>query len=246
MVTVFLCDDNQKTIEHYSRLIAKITQKHHIEMTLSAFNSGEELLFHLSDSPDQADIIYLDILMGTLNGMDTARQLRAYGCKAEIIFLTTSEDYVYDAFDITPVQYLLKDATGEDKFEQVFLRAVDLAEKKATDMFLCESGNTQKIIPIKEISFFEIWKRVVTVHHNGKETIEFYGTLEQLERQLRDKDFVRVHRSYLVHLPYIAKFQQQSLLLKTGENIPIGVTYLKQVKQLFSDYISRSNIHSFK
>lgn len=216
-----------------------------MEVTISSFSTGEQLLFHLSDNPNQADIIYLDILMGSLNGMDTAKKLREIKCKSEIVFLTTSEDYVYDAFDISPVHYLLKTATSPEKFEEVFLRAVELVRKKETDMFICEVANTQKVIPIKDISFFEIWKRVITVHYNGKETVEFYSTMEELEKQLTDKGFVRIHRSFIVNLHYISKFQQNSLYLKTGENIPIGVTYMKRVRQSFSEYISSAGIHSF-
>ena len=245
MLTIFLCDDNKETLDQYARLIEKIAGKNNIEVTISSFNSGEELLFHLSDSPNQADIIYLDILMQQINGMDTAKRLRELGCKSEIVFLTTSEDYVYDAFDIAAVQYLLKSATPTDKFEQTFLRAAALVQEKVTDMFICESGNNRNVIPVKDITFFEIRKRVVTVHYNKNESIEFYSTMKQLEDQLLNKDFVRVHRSYIVNLPYISKFQQDSLFLKTGENIPVGVTYIKHIRKIFADYISRVSIHGY-
>jgi len=245
MMTVYLCDDNQEELDKYARMIDKIARKNNMAVSISSFNSGEQLLFHLSDSPDQADIIYLDILMGKLNGMETAKRLREIGCKSEIIFLTTSEDYVYDAFDISPVQYLLKTETSTNKFEQVFLRAAALVQRKETDMFVFESGNVQKVIPAKDISYFEIWKRVVTVHYNGTEKDSFYSTMEELESRLQDKGFIRIHRSYIVSLSYISKFQQNSLFLKTGENIPIGVTYMKKVRQAFSDYISRAGIHGY-
>jgi two-component system response regulator LytT len=64
-----------------------------------------------------------------------------------------------------------------------------------------------------------------------------------LENQLLHKGFIRIHRSYIVNMSYISQFQQNTLFLKTGENIPIGATYMKQMKQVFIDYISRTNIH---
>lgn len=243
MVTVYLCDDNQEELEKYSHMINVIAKKNKIAVSISSFNSGEELLFQLYDSPNQADIIYLDVLMGKLNGMDTAKKLREIDCKSEIIFLTTSEDYVYDAFDTSPVQYLLKNTTSIEKFEQVFLRAVALVRKKESDMFLIDTGNMQKIIPTKDISYFEIWKRVVTVHYNETEKIKFYSTMEELENRLQDKGFIRIHRSYIVSLSYISRFQSNILFLKTGESIPIGVTYMKQVRQVFSDYINHASIN---
>lgn len=246
MLTIYLCDDNQEILNQYARLLEKIANKNNVEITIFSFNSGEELLFHLSDSPDMADIIYLDILMDKLNGMDTGRKLRELGCKSEIIYLTISEDYVFDAYDILPVNYLVKTKTSTARFEEVFLRAVALAQKKETDIFVCESGNVQKVIPVKEISYFEIWKRVVTVHYNGNETVSFYSTMEQLENQLPHKGFVRIHRSYVVNLPYISSFGQHSLVLKTNIEIPIGVTYMKQVRQAFQEYISHASVHDYQ
>jgi len=240
-----MCDDDPEARAQYARLIKKVAKKNKVEITISYFNSGEELLFYLADSPNQADIIYLDILMNNLNGLDTAKRLRELECNSEIIFLTTSEDYVFDAYDISPIHYLMKSNITTAKFEEVFIRATTLVSKKENDMFLCESGknNIRKVIPFKEISFFEIWKRIVTVHYNGGESFDFYSTMEQLENQLLHKGFIRIHRSYIVNMSYISQFQQNTLFLKTGENIPIGATYMKQMKQVFIDYISRTNIH---
>lgn len=242
MVTIFLCDDDLQMVDKYIDLINYCAIKNEVTITISAFDSGEALMFHLFDSPNQADIIYLDILMGSLNGIETARQLRRNGCTSEIIFLTTTEDFVFEAFDTSPVQYLIKEFTSPERFEEVFLRAVLLTKEKKTQMFVCESGTARKVIPFKDISYFEIWKRLVKVHHLKKEEFEFYGTMEQLEQQMRGKDFVRVHRSFMVNLQYIRKFQRPNLILKTGDEIPIGVTYAKTVDQVFSDYILRQNI----
>lgn len=136
MLKIFLCDDNSESIKKYSELIARAATQYHIDIRFATFASGESLLFHLSEAPEDADIIYLDILMGKTNGVDTAKALRRVGCKAEIIFLTTSEDYVYDAFEVTPVQYLLKERTSQEKFDRVFLKAVELSTKRKRDVFV--------------------------------------------------------------------------------------------------------------
>lgn len=241
MVTIFLCDDNSETVEKYSTLIKCTAEKHQIDIALSAFYSGESLVFHMSDTPDLPDIIYLDILMGKLNGIDTAKQLRKLGCNSEIIFLTSSEDYVFDSFDVFPIHYLRKEETTQEKFEQVFLRAVHMSAGEEAKKFVCKSGAARKIIPIKEISHFSIWKGVVTVHYGKSEKFEYWMTMEELEDQLRGNDFMRTHRSYIVNLQYIAKFGRGTVLLKTGESIPVGITYEEKVKAAFMDYFGRLN-----
>ncbi len=239
MVNIFLCDDNNETVEKYSALIKHTAQKNHIDIALSVFYSGESLLFHLSDTPDLPDVIYLDILMERLNGINTAKQLRGMGCKAEIIFLTSSEDYVFDSFDVSAIHYLLKEETTKEKFEEVFLRAVLLTDGEEARKFVCKSGAARKIIPVKEISHFDIFKGVVSVHYGKGEKFSYWMTMEELETQLLGKSFIRTHRSYIVNLQYIAKFGRRVVLLKTGENIPVGVTYEEKVKETFMDYMSR-------
>lgn len=241
MITIFLCDDNYETVERYSNLIKHIAKKKQFEISLSEFYSGKSLLFYMSDTPNLPDIIYLDILMESPNGVNTAKKLRELGCNAEIIFLSSCEDYVFDSFDVSPVHYLLKDETSETKFEQVFLRAVQLSNSKTTQIFVCKAGATQKIIPIKEISHFVIWRGIVTIHYGKNEKFEYWSTLEELEEQLRGKKFIRIHRSYIVNLMYIAEFQRHKIVLKTGYTIPVGVTYEEKVKNAFIDFMTRNN-----
>lgn len=244
MLKVVLCDDSNLSTQKYAELIAQIAEKHQLEIVISCFSSGESLLFHNTDTPGQIDILYLDILMDKTDGMETARKLRDCGCKAQIIFLTSCEDYVYDAFDVNAMQYLIKDDTGFEKFEQIFLKAAQLASMRKKELFTFEFDGETGVIPVDQISYFEIWQRLVTVRFGNGKTAKFYATMEQLEKKLRGRDFVRTHRSYLVHLPYIAMFRHQSLLLKTGEEVPVGGTYMQSLKRTFSDYIARFHVYN--
>lgn len=244
MLKIALCDDNRDCVQQYADLIEDIAKKHHIAIEISRFYSGEALFFHYGEGTEQVDIIYLDILMDRTDGMETARKLRDCHCKAQIIFLTSHEDAVFEAFDVNAVQYLLKEETCPERFEQVFLKAASVAAQKEEELFTFEFDGVTHVIPLLQISYFEIWKRRVTVHYDHGKTAEFYFSMQQLEKNMADKGFVRVHRSFLVHLSYISNLQQQSLLLKTGEVIPVGITYAQSLKRTFSQYISRLSIYN--
>ncbi len=243
MLKVILCDDNPEAINRYAELIRQSADEQKVDIELSCYSSGEALLFQLWEAPYQADIIFLDIIMGELDGMETARKLRDVGCRSQIVFLTSCEDYVYEAFDVHAVHYLLKDELTAEKFGRVFARAAELASRKEDELFVCEFDGCKTPIPISRIVYFEIWKRIVTAHCDGNPSAKFYGSMEQLEQQFAGRSFVRAHRSYLVHLPYISQFQPGALLLKTGARIPIGGTYADSLRKAFSEYISRSHIH---
>ncbi|HAX53091.1 MAG TPA: DNA-binding response regulator [Lachnospiraceae bacterium] len=244
MLKIALCDDNSDTAGMYAELINQVAKKHQIKIELSCFYSGESLLFRYMDMPEEVDIVYLDILMDKMDGMETARKLRDHNCKAQIVFLTSYEDYVYEAFDVNAVHYLLKDDTSTSKFEKTFLKAVELVSKKEDELFCFEFDGKTGVVPIRDISHFEICRRLVTIHYDNGKKAKFYASMSQLENKLSDYNFVRSHRSFLVHLPYIAVFQQQELLLKTGEVVPIGTTYMRSLKEAFSEYISYFHIYN--
>ncbi|MEG2924514.1 MAG: LytTR family DNA-binding domain-containing protein, partial [Oscillospiraceae bacterium] len=159
------------------------------------------------------------------------------GCKAEIIFLTSCESHVYDSFDINPLYYMLKDNAPTDKFNEVFLRAVDLSSDKTTEAFMCESGSVIKKIPLKDIIYFEIHNRIITVHYN-KNTFSFYSTIESVEQELCEKRFIRCHRAFLVSIKHINSIDSTNVYLSDESVLPVGSTYLKAVKQALSDYLT--------
>ena len=120
---------------------------------------------------------------------------------------------------------------------------MSLAEKKDAEMFFFESFGVKKGVLIKSISYFEVLKRVLTVHSANEETVQFYGKMEQVEKQLADRNFLRIHRSFLVNIAYITSFMSQNVELKTGETLPIGVTYAQSAKKAFSDYLASSHLY---
>ncbi|MEG0179008.1 MAG: LytTR family DNA-binding domain-containing protein, partial [Oscillospiraceae bacterium] len=190
MISICLCDDNYILIDKYKAMLLDIANKSNIQISLKTFTSGEQLLFYLSDNPNDAEIIYLDVLMNGINGIETGKKLRELGCKAEIIFLTSCESYVYDSFDINPLYYILKDSSSPEKFNAVFLRAVELTLSKSNDAFMCEAKSIVKKIPLKDIIYFEVRNRIVTVYFN-KTSFDFYSTIESIEQELAPKHFIR-------------------------------------------------------
>lgn len=237
MLNIYLCDDNKIILEKYKALLIKTAQKHNFLIAFQLFTSGEQLLFYLEDKPEAADIIYMDIRMDGIDGLETAKKLRKFGSSAEIIFLTGNSEYVFDSFDVSPTHYILKDSISDARFEEIFFKAAARVEKKSQAVFSCEGGGMKKQILISEIVYFEIHNRMVTVHYRDQK-FDFYSRLEDLEKHELLRHFIRVHRSYLVHLQYVEMLSKSTLVLITGENIPIGITYSKDVKMALSNYLN--------
>lgn len=238
MITVILCDDNEILLTRYQTKLSNLAKAYQEEVRFLIFTSGESLLFQLSEHPNEADIIFLDILMNRLNGIETAKKLRSMGCISEIIFLTSSEEFVFDSFDVSPLHYILKGSPTEDqKLDEIFAVAIALTKEKETDVFLLESSGQKKKIPLHKISYFEIRGRIMTIHF-GTESLDFYAGMDAVAESLQKKRFVRCHKSYLVNLKYIDTIQKNGIVLVNGVEIPLGSSYARDVKLAFSKNLS--------
>lgn len=237
MIQLCLCDDDDDLLERYKNIIMKIATKHNINIRIFTFHNGEELLFHLSEYPNKVDIIYLDIIMKNMSGVETAKHLRRLESNALIIFLTSDSNYVFEAFDVHPLNYLLK-SSSDERFEEVFLKAVGKVETDKGEFFLCKSGAVKKRIPYEAISYFEVRGRIVTVYYDMKK-FEFYGSMKQLESELCEKGFIRCQRSVLVNAGYIEEIGKNTLKLVDGTEIQMGQVYLYKIKTNYSRYAAQ-------
>jgi two-component system response regulator LytT len=236
MVKTILCDDDPRVLDYYQALLQDAAKENGIDIKINRYESGEQLLFMLSDNPNVADIIYLDILMGKMNGIETARKLREIGCLSQIIYLTTSDEYVFEAFDVEPYYYIVKDDMSAWKFKDIFCRAVETVQRKENDFIVVSYGATTVKLQLDNILFFEVRNRLITVHTRDSD-IDYYSRLEDVEHALRDKGFARIHRSYLVNCHHIQRLTRSSIILSNGTELPVSAKYSPAVQEQFSRYL---------
>lgn len=244
MLQITVCDDNRRDLKNCADQIRQCADKNKIEIELSCYESAESLLFDLYECGHHADILYLDIIMEKTSGMDAAQAFRDQGSHAQIVFLTSTPDYMGQAFDVEAVQYLIKGKITEEEFEQTFLRAVNQVESQKDTYFVCEFNSSVTSIPFRCITYFEVINRKILLHHTyNSEPVCFYGKMSDLEEDLSSEEFLRIHRSYLVHLPYIARFCSQKVVLQDTTELPIGRKYIDMVKGRFCHYITQNHIY---
>ena len=234
-MNIYLCQSTASTTG-YEKLLAELTKRHNIHANIHVFPNGKHLLFHLSDDPHQADIIYYDLSDEGHDGIESVKRLRQIGCNSEVIFFANDDRLALPSFDVTPFYFLVKNEIDEGFFESVFLRAATLAAKKEKECYLITSLGASIKIPLSHISDFEVNNRVVTVYYDGK-SLDFYSKLDVVEQELRTKGFIRTHRSHLVNLRFIKQLNQHDVLLSSGKKIPVSIANYKGVKQNFSKYL---------
>ena len=120
MLNICLCDDDVNDLNCYSNRISELLEEHNYAFKIITYRSGESLIFELEDNPDKFDIIIMDIILESINGIETTKILRDYGYNGIIIFLTSSKEFALDSFRVEPLNYILK-TDSVDRFNNIFL-----------------------------------------------------------------------------------------------------------------------------
>lgn len=216
MVSVAVCDDELLECLQISAKIRDVMEKMGISCSVERFGSGEELLKSL----ERFDMIFLDILMKGMDGMETARRCRELAFERPLIFLTSSRSYVFDAYDVEAFSYLVK-PLEEEKLRRVLRRALEKERHVSQDYIVVSRERQRRKIFLDSVLYFEIRGRRIEVHQKDG-VFTYYGQIGILEDQLEGKGFFRCHKSYLIHLKHVEAYDRQEAILENGERIIIS------------------------
>ena len=111
MLRIAVCDDSPQFLQTAADLVSAWAAQRNIPAEISTYQNGDELLE--ANSAKRFDIVFLDIIMPLLNGMDTARELRENDTVIRIIFLTSSPEFALDSYDVKAQGYLLKPVSSD-------------------------------------------------------------------------------------------------------------------------------------
>ena len=173
-MNIAICDDERQIREQ----IQEMVKRQMSDCVTGEFATGEELLADFSSW----DILFLDIQLGGMDGIGTAKELRRREADVVLIFITALPDYVFDAFDVSAFHYLLK-PVSEGKLADVLERAVgDIRQRDQahTKKLLIRTRNRNVTMYEKDIYYIESQRRKVGIH-TIKEVMEIYATMNEME-----------------------------------------------------------------
>lgn len=216
ILSIAVCDDEAIECCSMAGKIKEILEEMKVPCIIRQFRNGRELL----QATESFDIVFLDIIMHGLDGMKTAQIFREKAPCQILIFVSSSREYVFDAYDVEAFWYLLK-PVDDKKLKNVLQKAVIKTENRLQEFIIVSKERQKKKLFLDDIYYFEIKGRIIDVH--GKEGVfSYYGQIGELEEKLLDKGFFRCHKSYLINLKCVDGYNRHEVLLENGENIVIA------------------------
>lgn len=234
MLSIAVCDDEMIECCSMARKMKEILDEMKMPCVIRQFGSGKELL----QAAENFDIIFLDIMMCGLDGMKTARMFRERAFDKILIFISSSREYVLDAYDVEAFSYLLKPVDSR-KLKNVLQRAVLKTESRSQEFIVASKERQKRKLFLDDIYYFEIKGRIVDVH--GTEGIfQYYERIGVLEERLHSRGFTRCHKGYLVNLKFVNAYNRQEVILDNGEKIMIAKRRYEEFCEEILEYMRKN------
>ena len=238
MLRIAICDDEEKQICQTQALIQSYLQAHpDINGRIETFASGDALLLRAEDVSG-FDIYLLDILMPGISGIDAGRRLRALGEVGEIIFLTSSNDFAADSYDIRAFFYLLK-PVEKSKLFQVLDAAVEKLQQRQNHSTVVTTADGPRRIRLDRILYVERVGRCARYFSTDGvvDSLTIRASFRAMAAPLlADRRFCLCGASFVLNYQHVAGVKGQTALLDNGQVIPLPRTAAAEFKRAWGNY----------
>jgi DNA-binding LytR/AlgR family response regulator len=230
MITAIAIDDEPpalKVIESFCKQVENVDLQ-------KTFTQPNEALKHLRKYP--VDLLFLDIQMPSLSGLEFYKSLQQ---DTMVIFTTAHSQFAVEGFNLNAVDYLLKPFTFE-RFQQAITKATDFynfnhqSDKTQEQYLFIRADYKLMKIKISDILYIEGLNDYIKIHVLNQKTVITRMTMKTIQEKLPSKEFIRVHRSFIVPFSKIESIRNKAIYMN-GKEIPIGGIYEENLYKLFGN-----------
>ncbi len=229
MLYIAICDDEIPTCAAVEKMVMEYSKKHAIDFQVEAFFSGEAL-FRFIEEGNHVDILFLDIELTGVSGVEVGKQLRNEwkNTTIKIIYISSKENYALQLFKVRPIDFLIK-PLGIEEVDEALDRALEELQVES-QFFEYKFGHRHFRIPVKDIYYFQSEGKKIKVVNSTGEPFWFYGKLNDTLEQIPAVEFLNIHKSFLVRFDCIVAYESDSVKLVNDEVLFISQAYRKKVK----------------
>lgn len=227
-----ICDDEadvrKQLVQYSERLAFELNQ----DLQITEFSDGLDLI---ETFPSDANIVFLDISMRHLDGIQAAKKIRQFDKNICIIFITSMVQYALECYKVHAYSFLPKPLRYAEFCTEV-TDAIHQFTKHPETAILVDDGNGRRYrVYLSNLLYLEVMDHKVTLHMFN-ETLTVRKNLREFEKELSPQGFIRCHNSYLVNAEKVAAFLGNELEMRNGDIIPISKQRRKHFIEEFTQY----------
>lgn len=220
VIKIAVCDDDLELRTRLLQQLSTLPMPENCTIVFSDYASGNDLVS--AYTKESFDLLFLDMLMEGLNGIQTALSIRQQDKKVLIVFLTSSSDFAVQSYEVDAFDYILK---GGDptKIERVFNKAIKYLKNHEEQSLKIKSGSTLYSIKCDTIEYIEIYSKKLSIKLVNQQTLETYKPIRELEENIKGlTQFFKIHRSIIINLAFITQISQKFVMTLSGEKLPVA------------------------
>ena len=237
MLNIAICDDEKYFRNEIRGILEKYLNARDIVFSIDDFSSGEELT-DLGIEMQKYDIVFLDINMDRMDGIDAARKIRENSREIFIVFVTAFIDYTIEGYKVDAFRYILKNNNMLEGSVEECLDAIREKMAYEVEQRDFDFSEGKKTVSLERILYVEsnLHRLIFHIMEDSLKKYTIYMTLDDLEKEFEGKGFIRIHQSYLVNVTHVNSISRYYLTLNNGTKLSIPRARYNDVQEMITEY----------
>lgn len=242
MFLIGICDDEEFHREHIKKLCEQYFAEYPQEHEYIEFTSAEEVLVYgeaAENSGSKLHLLFLDVEMGELDGIELLRKLENAAWIWRIVFVTSHDEVMQDAFGIKTLGFAHKPVEYR-QVEKWITTAI--RENKENVMLEYMVGMQKSYIALEDIYYLEAEGNYTKLYQKDEMQL-INENLKRWQKKTESFPFVRIHKSYLVNMLHVQRWEASKVTMENGTVLSVGRQYTKEARELYFSFVKKQAIN---
>ena len=240
MIRFAVCDDDLAMTAHIKHMIVELMPSFKQEFEVLLLSSGEEFCDYLNETNEAFDIVFMDIEMKAVTGVEAGRKLRENIANdfTLLIFVSSHRSYYHEIIDLNVFCFIPKPIVVNEfqiRLDKAVKHIMCRQKLPPSVDFAIEKNKKVIHVPENSIMYLTSEARRITLHTEAQ-NYTYYGRLDEEETKLSKNMFRRVHKSHIINFSYVTTITTKHILMSDGRNFSISERYREEIKQAYHRY----------
>ena len=235
-LNIAICDDERAALELLRPSVYGALKARDVDSAIEIFSRPRDLLAHMEKV--SFDLLFLDIEMPGMTGLELAQRLRREGSLVDIIYISNREDLVFDALRTNPRGFIRKTRLIQDVSGVIDTYLAYRQQNDQPKTMIIKERDQVIHIPLEKLQYIEGSGKAQIAHIAGKDQpMELHKSMQELEEELTGLGFLRIHKGYLLNYRFIRRIGDNEVTLTSGEKLPVSRRKYQEIRDAYMEWM---------